>query len=145
MKIKKRVREAPMMGCHVHGCTQIASLILECEPLRGYCDHHDPRMETGALEIILDVSKALAALTSEQLLAFNDIEHAQEGNLDIHFDFDPDGVIEEEAARTDDPERRADLDNRLRKSEGRPAFPEHPKPLDTTKPAFFGTFHKGGE
>lgn len=132
MKVKRRDFDRPMIGCHVHGCTQIASLVLECEPMRGYCDKHDPRMETGSLEILIDVAHALAVISREQMLCFDDIQHAQEGNLDIHFDFDPDGVIEEEAAHTDDPERRADLEERLGKSVGVPTF---------GRPAFFGTYH----
>ncbi len=113
MKVKRRDFDRPMMACHVHGCTQIASLVIGIELLRGYCDKHDPRMEAGCLEIIIDISKALAELTRDQLHAFTDIEDAQAGNLAIHFDYDPDGITEEQAAHTDDPERRADLETRL--------------------------------
>lgn len=130
--MKRKTREhvdRPMIGCHVHGCDQFATLVLECEPVRGYCDRHDPRMETGALEIIIDVSKALAGMTRQQMYAFHDIENAQEGNLDIRFDFDPDGVVEEEAAHTDDPERRADLERRLQ--------------VNRDQVAYFGTFKEG--
>jgi hypothetical protein len=64
---------------------------------------------------------------------FEDIEHAQAGNLDIRFDFDADGVLEEEAAHTDDPERRADLETRL----------ERTRNQGDSRVAYFGTYKEG--